>query len=67
MDLTIVVSIIGLGVGLLQGVVIFILNGMRKDHEEMWGRINSHYHEITCSNDDCRNLKTGNVIIPGRS
>lgn len=65
MEHTEIIAIIGISVGLLQGIGIFILNGMRKDHEEMWKRMNNHYHEVSCSNDDCKQLKTGNVIIPG--
>jgi len=61
---TTVVAIIGVCVGFLQGIIIFLLQGMKSDISDIWDRINSHYHEIECGNKDCRNLKTGNVIIP---
>lgn len=32
--------------------------------KDMWHRIYSHYHEISCRNDECREMKTGNVIVP---
>jgi len=66
MDATLI-TIIGIIVGFLQAIVIYILSGMKKDQEEIWKRMNSHYHEVSCDNNDCRTLKTGNVIIPGRT
>jgi hypothetical protein len=59
-----IVTIVGIAVGVLQGIMIFVLSGIRKDIADIWKRINSHYHEVSCSNDDCKSLKTGNVIIP---
>ena len=58
------VAIILVCVGFLQGIVIFILAGIKKDQADIWKRMNSHYHEVSCDNVDCRTLRTGNVIIP---
>jgi len=63
MDTTIV-TIIGIIVVFLQGLGGYILSGIKKDQADIWKRMNSHYHEVSCENTDCRMLKTGNVIIP---
>ena len=60
-----VITIVGISVGFLQGIGIYILSGIKKDQADIWKRMNSHYHTATCDNSDCRTLKTGNVIIPG--
>jgi len=57
-------TVITIVIGFLQAIIIFILAGIKKDQADMWKRMNSHYHEVSCANDDCRMLKTGNVIIP---
>lgn len=59
-----VINIIGISVGFLQGVIIFLLTGMKTDISDVWKRMNNHYHEIECNNPECRTLKTGNVVIP---
>lgn len=59
-----IIAFTGIGVGFLQGVVIFILSGMKRDIANTWNRVNNHYHEVECANDECRRLTTGNVIIP---
>jgi len=56
--------IIGLCVGSLQGVIILILRDIKATQDTMWRRLNNHYHEVSCDNDDCNHLKTGNVILP---
>jgi hypothetical protein len=68
------ITLIGVGVGFMQGIIIFVLMGFRsdmatlkQDMKDMWKRTNSHYHEVSCSNDECKSLKTGNVIIPRES
>ena len=61
---TTIITIIGITLGFLQGIMIFILAGIKQDQASMWKRMNSHYHEISCENIDCHKLKTGNVIIP---
>ncbi len=63
--LTIVVAVSGVFIGILQGLILMILNGIRGDIKDLWSRIYDHYHEITCSNDQCHMLKTGNVVVPG--
>ena len=63
MDTTII-TIIGIIVVFLQGLGGYILSGIKKDQADIWKRMNSHYHEVSCDNNDCRMLKTGNVIIP---
>ncbi len=63
MDTTII-TIIGIIVVFLQGLGGYILSGIKKDQADIWKRMNSHYHEVSCENTDCRMLKTGNVIIP---
>ena len=63
MDTTII-AIVGIGVGFLQAIVIFMLRGIKTEIADIWSRVNAHYHEVSCDNDDCRMLKTGNVIIP---
>ncbi|MFH2076620.1 MAG: hypothetical protein ABIJ57_14965 [Pseudomonadota bacterium] len=61
---TTIVAIIGIGVGFLQAIVIFMLSGIKTEIADIWSRMNAHYHEVSCSNDDCKKLRTGNVIIP---
>lgn len=61
---TAVIAVSSIGIGFLQGIVIFILSGMKKDQADMWERMNSHYHEASCENENCKKLRTGNVIIP---
>lgn len=61
---TTIIAIMGICVGALQGIIILVLAGIKTDIADVWKRMNSHYHEVSCSNDDCRALKTGNVIIP---
>jgi len=63
MEMT-VITIIGIIVVFLQGIGGYILSGIKKDQADIWRRMNSHYHEVSCSNEDCRQLRTGNVIIP---
>lgn len=65
MDTTTLIAIIGIVVGFLQGIVIYLLSGIKAEIADIWKRINSHYHEVTCENDGCRTIKTGNVVIPG--
>jgi len=61
-----IITIIGIILVFLQGIVGFILSGIKKDQADIWGRMNSHYHEVSCDNAECRTLKTGNVIIPAK-
>jgi uncharacterized membrane protein (DUF485 family) len=61
---TTVITIIGIVLGFLQGIMIYILSGIKSDQADMWKRMNSHYHEVSCGNEACRHLATGNVIIP---
>jgi len=61
---TTVITIIGIVLGFLQGIMIFILTGLKADMADMWKRMNGHYHEVSCGNGDCKQLRTGNVIIP---
>ena len=63
MDIT-SITIIGIVVGFLQGIVIYLLSGIKAEIADIWKRMNSHYHEVSCENLECRSLKTGNVIIP---
>lgn len=63
MDNTII-AIIGIFMSVLQAIVIFLLTGIKSEIADVWKRMNSHYHEVSCENTDCRALKTGNVIIP---
>jgi len=63
MDTTII-TIAGIVVGFLQAIIIFMLSGIKTEIADIWSRMNSHYHEVSCANDDCRMLKTGNVVIP---
>ena len=66
MDTTsqIILAIAGLAIGILQTIIISMLADMRQSIDKTWKRVNNHYHEIECSNVDCRTLKTGNVILP---
>jgi hypothetical protein len=34
------------------------------DRNELWRRVNSHYHLIECGGESCDARKTGEVIIP---
>ena len=60
----IVITVIGLMVGFLQAIIIYNLSGIKKDITDTWKRVNNHYHEVSCANDACKRLTTGNVIIP---
>jgi hypothetical protein len=60
----IILAIAGLVIGILQTVIISMLADMRQSIDRTWKRINNHYHEVECSNVDCRTLRTGNVILP---
>jgi len=61
---TTIIALIGIGVGFLQAIIIYILTGMKSEISEVWHRMNNHYHEIECGNDACKKLRTGNVVIP---
>lgn len=61
---TTVIAAIGIGVGFMQGIIIFILVGIKNEIAGVWKRLNNHYHEVSCTNVECKTLKTGNVIIP---
>ena len=52
-------------VGLLQGVILFVLAGIKSDIRNLWDRADRHYHEVECPSERCRAIKTGNVIVPG--
>jgi len=60
----IIVGFIGIGSGLLQGIIILYLKDIKKTQDVIWKRLNSHYHEVHCDNDECKHLRTGNVVIP---
>lgn len=62
-----IIGVFGIVIGVLQGVVMFMLADMKSTINATWKRVNNHYHEVSCSNVDCRALKTGHVIIPGGS
>lgn len=59
-----IIAIVGIIIGFAQGVIIFLLSNIKAEVSDVWKRMNNHYHEITCGSGDCRNLKTGNVVIP---
>jgi hypothetical protein len=59
------IALVGLGVGILQGLILLVLAGIKSDIKDLWKRIYDHYHEVTCDNSECTALKTGNVIVPG--
>ena len=61
------IAVVGIIVGFMQAVIIFILAGLKKDMANIWKRMNNHYHEVSCGNDGCKSLRTGNVIIPRES
>jgi len=61
---TTVITIIGIVIGFLQGVMLYVLSGIKEEIADIWKRMNSHYHEVTCTGPECKTLKTGNVIIP---
>jgi hypothetical protein len=62
-----ILSIVGIIIAVLQTVMVLMLSNMKSTINGIWKRVNNHYHEVTCSNVDCRALKTGNVVIPGGS
>ena len=61
---SVIVSVIGIFISALLVIAIFLLADIKTEIADIWKRMNSHYHEVTCDNSDCRSLKTGNVIIP---
>ncbi len=40
---------------------------IKREQEDVWYRMYNHYHEIDCKNDDCKGLKTGDVVVPRES
>jgi hypothetical protein len=62
-----IVIAVGIGVGVLQALIIFILAGIKDDINDIWKRMYAHYHEIKCDNRDCTVRKTGDVIVPHES
>lgn len=64
MDPTLLVTVIGILVGFMQAVIILLLTSIRSEINDIWQRMNNHYHEVGCGNKDCTALHTGNVIIP---
>ena len=61
--------------GTMLAFAVFVLGGVKimlvsvekrakEDNDEVWDRVNNHYHEIHCDNRGCTALHTGNVIIP---
>jgi hypothetical protein len=63
-DPTLLVTVIGILVGFMQAVIILLLTSIRSEINDIWQRMNNHYHEVGCGNKDCTALHTGNVIIP---
>ena len=63
---TTIITVVGIFIGFMQAIIFYILRGIKADQADIWKRMNSHYHEVSCSNEECRTLKTGNVIIPTR-
>lgn len=59
-------ALVGLGVGILQALIIAILMGIKTNIEDLWDRIYDHYHEVECDSKECTALKTGNVVVPGK-
>jgi hypothetical protein len=64
MSTNVVIAIAAGSVGVLQTLIVFILVGIRSNQVAMWKRLNNHYHEVHCDNEECNHLKTGNVILP---
>lgn len=60
------IVLVGIGAGFLQAIIIFVLMSIKKDIADIWSRIYDHYHEVECDSENCKTLKTGNVIIPAR-
>lgn len=60
------IVLVGIGAGFLQAIIIFVLMGIKKDINDIWDRIYTHYHEVECGSKECTMLKTGNVVIPAR-
>jgi hypothetical protein len=60
----VILGIAGLVIVVLQTIIASMLSDMKKSIDRTWKRINNHYHEVECSNVDCRTLRTGNVILP---
>jgi hypothetical protein len=50
--------------GGVKAMFVGIENRMQKQIDEVWDRVNAHYHEIHCDNKACTALHTGNVILP---
>ena len=65
MNPTVIIALVAAFVGLLQSIVIFMLNSLKSDVKEIQFRIYDHYHEVECQNTGCHSLRTGNVIVPG--
>ena len=73
MSTEIFTGIIGICIGFLQGLIIFILLGQNRKidkickdnllaHSDLWKRINTHKHEISCGNKSCE-VEMGGVVI----
>lgn len=59
------IALVGIGVGVLQALIITLLMGIKTDIGDIWTRLYDHYHEVECDNNECTALKTGNVVVPG--
>jgi hypothetical protein len=57
--------IVGIVVGLLQGLILLVLAGIRSDIKDLWERVYNHRHEVRCLGEQCHQVHTGNVIVPG--
>ncbi|MDD5353500.1 MAG: hypothetical protein PHS93_10090 [Candidatus Omnitrophica bacterium] len=60
----IVSIIIGGVLTLVNALILLTLNGIKNEIKDLWKRVYSHYHEIDCTNPDCKKIKTGNVVVP---
>jgi len=60
----VILAITGLAIGILQTVIISMLADLKQSVASVWKRMNNHYHEVSCDNNDCHALRTGNVILP---
>lgn len=63
MSIQVTIALVGIGVGVLQGLIILLLSDIRNELRDLWERANHHSHEVCCDNDKCRSLKTGKVIV----
>lgn len=65
MDAQTWLGIIGIIIAILQTVMTLSIRSLRNDIKDIWGRVNTHGHDIDCPHDTCK-PRTAGVILHER-